>query len=64
MDKSRQTNYRSTLYLVYGTSLLNGSVVEDTVVANDQEDAYRKARDLYPREQFDVAVYLQSTDDD
>lgn len=64
MRQRHQNGSRSTLYLVYATSLLNGSVTEDTLVANDQEDAYQKARGLYPRDQFDVTVYLQSADDD
>lgn len=64
MDKPRPTPRRPTLYLVYATPLAGGSTVEDTVVASDGDDAYQKARALYPRDRFDVTVYLQSADDD
>lgn len=53
-----------TLYLVYATPLTGGSTVEDTVAASDEDDAYGKARELYPRDRYDVTVYLQSADDD
>ncbi|MCC8989144.1 MAG: hypothetical protein LM523_15775 [Candidatus Contendobacter sp.] len=53
-----------TLYLVYATPLNNGPVIEDTVAASNEDEAYQKARALYPRHQFDVTVYLQSADDD
>ena len=53
-----------TLYLVYATPLESGSVIEDTVVAGDEDQAYQKARALYPRDRYDVTVYLQSADDD
>ena len=59
-----QNETRMTLYLVYATSLNDGSVIEDTVAASDEDEAYQKARTLYPRHQFDVTVYLQSADDD
>ena len=64
MEKPRPTPRRPTLYLVYATPLAGGSTVEDTVVAGDGDDAYQKARALYPRDRFDVTVYLQSADDD
>ena len=64
MDKPQPTPRRLTLYLVYATPIAGGSTVEDTVVAGDENDAYRKARTLYPRDQYDVTVYLQSADDD
>lgn len=53
-----------TLYLVYATLLTDGSTVEDTVAASDEDEAYQKARLLYPRDRYDVTVYLQSADDD
>ncbi len=52
------------LYLVYATSLTDGLTGEDTVAASDEADAYQKARALYPRDRYDVTVYLQSADDD
>lgn len=55
---------RPTLYLVYATLLADGSTVEDTVAARDEDEAYLKARALYPRDRYDVTVYLQSADDD
>ena len=58
------TRQRLTLYLVYATLLADGSTVEDTVVARDEDEAYLKARALYPRDRYDVTVYLQSADDD
>ena len=58
------TRQRPTLYLVYATPLADGPVIEDAVVASDEEEAYRRARALYPRERYDVTVYLQSADDD
>ncbi len=64
MDKSTPNKRRPTLYLVYATPLAGGSTVEDTVVAGDEDDAYQKARTLFPRDHFDVTVYLQSADDD
>jgi hypothetical protein len=64
MDKSPPNKRRPTLYLVYATPLAGGSTVENTVVAGDEDDAYQKARTLYPRDHFDVTVYLQSADDD
>lgn len=59
-----QNKNRITLYLVYATALNDGSVIEDTVAASNEDEAYQKARALYPRHQFDVTVYLQSADDD
>lgn len=64
VDKSQTNKRRPTLYLVYATPLAGGSTVEDTVVAGDEDDAYHRARTLYPRDRFDVTVYLQSADDD
>lgn len=64
MDKPQPTKGRPTLYQVYATPLAGGSTVEDAVVAGDEDDAYRKARALYPRDHFDVTIYLQSADDD
>jgi hypothetical protein len=58
------TRQRPTLYLVYATLLADGSTVEDTVAASDEDEAYQKARTLYPRDRYDVTVYLQSADDD
>ena len=55
---------RPTLYLVYATPLEGGSVIEDTVAAGDENQAYQKARALYPRDRYDVTVYLQSADDE
>jgi len=52
------------LYLVYATPLAGGATVTDTVAARDESEAYQKARELYPREHFDVTIYLQSADDD
>lgn len=52
------------LYLVYATPLDGGSVIEDAIVASDEEDAFEKARILYPQDRFTVTVYLQSADDD
>lgn len=63
MDKSPPNKRRQTLYLVYATPLAGGSAV-DTVVAGDEDDAYQKERTLFPRDHFDVTVYLQSADDD
>lgn len=64
MAQSRAGERRPTLYLIYAAPLAGGLTVEDTVVAGDADEAYRKARTLYPRDHFDVAVYLQSSDDD
>lgn len=65
MHKPHQpTRQRPTLYLVYATSLDKGSTVQDAVAASDEPEAYEKARMLYPRERYDVTVYLQSADDD
>ncbi|HRF45069.1 MAG TPA: hypothetical protein PLD30_12675 [Candidatus Competibacteraceae bacterium] len=61
---NQPTRQRPTLYLVYATALDNGSIVEDSVAASDEDEAYQKARTLYPRERYDITVYLQSTDDD
>ncbi len=55
---------RPTLYLVYATLLADGSTVEDTVAASDEDEAHQKARALYPHGRYDVTVYLQSADDD
>ena len=55
---------RPTLYLVYATPLEGGTTMEDTLVASDENEAYQKARTLYPRDRYDVTVYLQSADDD
>ena len=52
------------LYTVYATSLDKGATVQNAVVANDEDEAYQKARMLYPRDRYDVTVYLQSADDD
>jgi hypothetical protein len=49
---------------VYATPLAGGATVTDTVAARDESEAYQKARELYPREHFDVTIYLQSADDD
>ncbi|MFZ1830150.1 MAG: hypothetical protein WAW42_15610 [Candidatus Competibacteraceae bacterium] len=64
MHRPPPTRQRSTLYLVYATLLANGSTVEDTVAASDEDEAYQKARAIYPRDRYDVTVYLQSADDD
>jgi hypothetical protein len=64
MHNSRPNQRYPTLYLVYATPLTGGPVVEDTVAASDEHDAYGKARALYPRDRYDVTVYLQSADDD
>lgn len=64
MQEPRPTRRYPTLYLVYATPLTGGPVVEDTVAAGDEDDAYEKARELYPRDRYDVTVYLQSADDD
>ncbi len=64
MHNSPPTRQRLTLYLVYATLLADHSTVEDTVAAHNEEDAYQKARTLYPRDRYDVTVYLQSADDD
>ncbi len=53
-----------TMYLIYATPLAGGPTIEDVVVASDEEEAYRRARALYPRERYDATVYLQSADDD
>jgi hypothetical protein len=53
-----------TLYLVYATPLAGGATIKDTVAAGDEDDAYEKARALYPRDRYDVTIYLQSADDD
>lgn len=55
---------RPILYLVYATPLEGGSTIEDAVAASDENEAYQTARALYPRDRFDVTVYLQSADDD
>ncbi len=54
----------ATLYLVYATPLDGKATIEDTVAASDETEAYQQARVLYPRDRFDVTVYLQSADDD
>ncbi|MCP5196928.1 MAG: hypothetical protein H6974_09115 [Gammaproteobacteria bacterium] len=64
MPKRHPTSPPPTLYLVYATSLDSSSTVEDTVAASDEHEAYRKARVLYPRDRYDVTIYLQSADDD
>lgn len=64
MRGKRPNRRRPTLYLVYATPIVGGSTVEDTIVASDEDEAYQKARGLYPRDHFDVTVYLQSADDD
>lgn len=61
---SPPTRQRPTLYLVYATLLADGATIKDTVAAGDEEEAYQKARILYPRDRYDVTVYLQSADDD
>lgn len=61
---STPTGARQTLYLVYATLRADGSTREDTVVAADEEEAYLQAQALYPRDRYDVTVYLQSADDD
>ncbi|KAB2929034.1 MAG: hypothetical protein F9K25_11500 [Candidatus Contendobacter sp.] len=58
------TKRQPTLYLVYATPLASGPTVADTVAASDENEAYQKARELYPRDLYDVTVYLQSADDD
>jgi hypothetical protein len=64
MREKYPTRRRPTLYLVYATPLAGGSTVADTVAAGDEDEAYQKARELYPRDHYDVTVYLQSADDD
>ncbi len=64
MQDPRPDQYHLTLYLVYATPLTGGPVVEDTVAAHDETDAYGKAHALYPRDRYNVTVYLQSADDD
>jgi hypothetical protein len=64
MRGKRPNRRRPTLYLVYATPLAGGSTVEDTVAASDEDEANQKARELYPRDRFDITVYLQSADDD
>jgi hypothetical protein len=64
MHRPLPTRQRPTLYLVYATLLADGSTVEDTVAASDEDEEYQKARTLYPRDRYDVTVYLQSADDD
>jgi hypothetical protein len=64
MREQHPTQRHPTLYLVYATPLAGGRTVEDTVAASDEDDAYLKARALYPRDRFDVTIYLQSADDD
>ena len=64
MPGNHLTRHRPTLYLIYATPLTGGPVVEDTVAASDEDEAYQKARELYPRDRYDVTVYLQSADDD
>ena len=64
MRGEHPTGSRPTLYLVYATPLARGPTVEDTVAAGDEDEAYRKARELYPRDRYNVTVYLQSADDD
>jgi hypothetical protein len=64
MNSPRSARRHPTLYLVYATPLTGGSTIEDTVAAGDENDAYEKARVLYPRDRYDVTVYLQSADDD
>lgn len=64
MNARQPPQRHPTLYLVYATPLSGGSTIEDTVAAGDENDAYQKARSLYPRDRYDVTVYLQSADDD
>lgn len=64
MRREYPTRRQPTLYLVYATPLTGGSTVADTVAASDENEAYQKARELYPRDHYDVTVYLQSADDD
>lgn len=64
MHERQPTRRRPVLYLVYATPLDGGPTVEDTVAASDEDNAYEKARTLYPRDRYDVTVYLQSADDD
>ncbi len=64
MRERPPTRHRPTLYLVYATPLADGRTVKDTVAARDEDEAYQKARELYPRDRFAVTVYLQSADDD
>lgn len=64
MHREYLTKRQPTLYLVYATPLAGGSTVADTVAASDENEAYQKARELYPRDHYDVTVYLQSADDD
>lgn len=64
MREHEPARRRPVLYLVYATPLDGGPTVQDTVIASDEDKAYEKARTLYPRDRFDVTVYLQSADDD
>jgi hypothetical protein len=64
MRGKHPTQRQPTLYLVYATPLTGGSTVEDTVVAGDEDEAYQKAQELYPRDHYDVTVFLHSADDD
>lgn len=64
MARKRQTRSRPTLYLVYATPLEQGPTLQDTVAASDEDEAFRKAQELYPRDRFNVTIYLQSADDD
>lgn len=64
MQHNQSTRPPPVLYLVYATPLDGDPTIEDTVAASDENEAYKKARALYPRERYDVTVYLQSADDD
>ncbi|CDH43299.1 MAG: hypothetical protein IPL59_00270 [Candidatus Competibacteraceae bacterium] len=64
MNSPHSAQRHPTLYLVYATPLIGGPTIEDMVAAGDENDAYEKARTLYPRDRYDVTVYLQSADDD
>jgi len=64
MHEQRSTPYQPVLYLVYASPLDGSSVIEDAIAAVDEDEAYEKARILYPQDRFNVTVYLQSADDD
>lgn len=64
MNKQPLNEHHLTLYLVYATPLEGGPTIEDTIAANHEDEAYQKARALYPLNHFDITVYLQSSDDD
>jgi hypothetical protein len=42
MNAQQPPQRHPTLYLVYATPLNGGSVIEDTVAAGDENDAYQK----------------------